>query len=299
LKNTHYHTLGLTIFASIAEVKLAYRRLAKQYHPDVNPNGKDFFTQITAAYEILGDTSKKYLYDTRLKQGLYDHRPHKTTQQKRWDFQEQELKRRQYYQENYKKHYQQQKERQAHALKKNNYNEYKYILFATPLAVILVLVILNFFQTKNQNDHPIQERNSDKTTMLNNGDAPYSNYFGESIFIKTKARQIVVINKNKEAVICALFQNKKYLRHCYLNPNYSATIEQLPNDTLVINYLLGNNWCNTCQPKTIKNAIGIFQEIKGIYQTKLPQNTSGIIDNVLLSDGNTKITIDDFFSIKN
>ncbi len=296
MKNTHYHTLGLTVFASIAEVKLAYRRLAKQYHPDVNPNGKDIFTQITAAYEILGDTSKKYIYDTRLKQGLYEHRTHKTTQQKRWDFQEQELKRRQYYQENYKKHYQQQKERQANSTKKNNYNEYKYILFATPLAVILVLMLLNFFQSKNE--IVTQKNNATKITLLNNGDAPYTNYFGESTFIKTKARQIVLINKNKEAVICVLFQNKNYIRHTYLNPNYSATIEQLPNDTLLIKYILGNNWCNSCEPKTIKNVTGLFQEIKGIYQTKLPPNTSGIIDNILLSDANSKIAITDFFSTK-
>lgn len=299
MKNTHYHTLGLTVFASIAEVKLAYRRLAKQYHPDVNPNGKDFFTQITAAYEILGDTSKKYIYDTRLKQGQYDHRPHKTSQQKRWDFQEQELKRRQYYQENYKKHYQQQKERQAHAIKKNNYNEYKYILFATPLAVILVLVTLNFFQTKNETTFLTQQNEPTKSVILNNGDTPYTNYFGESTFIKTKARQIVVINKNKEAVICTFLKNKTYLRHCYLSPNYSATIEQLPNDTLTIKYVLGNNWCNTCQPKTAKNVMGIFQDIKGIYQTMLPPNTSGIIDNILLSDGNTKIMMSDFFNVKN
>jgi DnaJ-class molecular chaperone len=61
-----YTILGLKRSASEAEIKSAYRRLAKQLHPDRNasdPKAKDKFSELTAAYEILGDASKKTQFD--------------------------------------------------------------------------------------------------------------------------------------------------------------------------------------------------------------------------------------------
>ncbi len=61
-----YETLGVSKTASADEIKSAYRRLAKQYHPDANPNNKtaeDKFKEINGAYEILSDATKKSNYD--------------------------------------------------------------------------------------------------------------------------------------------------------------------------------------------------------------------------------------------
>lgn len=60
-----YKTLELNEGASEAEIKKAYRKLARQYHPDVNkdPKAEDKFKEINAAYEILSDKSKKAQYD--------------------------------------------------------------------------------------------------------------------------------------------------------------------------------------------------------------------------------------------
>ncbi|MFE4108345.1 J domain-containing protein [Almyronema epifaneia] len=61
----HYQTLQITEAATQAEVKRAYRRLAKRYHPDSHQaeSGHEQITLINAAYEILGDPQRRSQYD--------------------------------------------------------------------------------------------------------------------------------------------------------------------------------------------------------------------------------------------
>ncbi len=61
-----YEILGVPRTASADEVKKAYRKLAKQYHPDVNPGNKqaeERFKEVTAAFEVLSDQKRRKLYD--------------------------------------------------------------------------------------------------------------------------------------------------------------------------------------------------------------------------------------------
>jgi DnaJ-class molecular chaperone len=61
-----YQTLGVPRNADDKEIKAAYRRLARKYHPDVNPGDKVAeakFKELSEAYEVLGDSEKKKLYD--------------------------------------------------------------------------------------------------------------------------------------------------------------------------------------------------------------------------------------------
>lgn len=60
-----YDTLEVSENASEAEIKKAYRRLARQYHPDINKekDAEEKFKEINAAYEILSDKEKKAKYD--------------------------------------------------------------------------------------------------------------------------------------------------------------------------------------------------------------------------------------------
>jgi curved DNA-binding protein len=60
-----YDTLEITENASESEIKKAYRKLARQYHPDVNkdPKAEEKFKEINSAYEILSDKQKKAQYD--------------------------------------------------------------------------------------------------------------------------------------------------------------------------------------------------------------------------------------------
>ncbi|KAI3936003.1 hypothetical protein MKW92_047915 [Papaver armeniacum] len=61
----YYSTLGVPKSATSKDIKAAYRRLARQYHPDVNkePGATDKFKEISAAYEVLSDEQKRSMYD--------------------------------------------------------------------------------------------------------------------------------------------------------------------------------------------------------------------------------------------
>ncbi len=61
----YYGVLGVRRDASQEEIKKAYRRLARELHPDVNPDPQtqERFKEITQAYEVLSDTEKRQMYD--------------------------------------------------------------------------------------------------------------------------------------------------------------------------------------------------------------------------------------------
>ena len=66
MKQDYYEVLGIGKQADEKEIKRAYRKLAKKYHPDMNPGDKvaeQKFKEVTEAYNVLSDKEKKKLYD--------------------------------------------------------------------------------------------------------------------------------------------------------------------------------------------------------------------------------------------
>jgi len=65
-KQDYYELLGVGRKASAKEIRAAYRKLARKYHPDLNPGDKsaeEKFKQIQEAYDVLSDTKKRQMYD--------------------------------------------------------------------------------------------------------------------------------------------------------------------------------------------------------------------------------------------
>ncbi|KAG8303197.1 dnaJ homolog subfamily C member 30, mitochondrial-like [Homalodisca vitripennis] len=75
-RKNHYDCLGITPKATQGDVKSAYYKLSKQYHPDLNKGNIDAaekFRDITEAYEVLGNLKSRRLYDRGLLVGGTEH----------------------------------------------------------------------------------------------------------------------------------------------------------------------------------------------------------------------------------
>src|SRR4026208_2512342 len=65
-KHDYYETLGVPRKASADDTRKAYRKLARKYHPDLNPGDKsseDRFKTVQEAYDILSDAKRRQMYD--------------------------------------------------------------------------------------------------------------------------------------------------------------------------------------------------------------------------------------------
>src|ERR1700710_1974588 len=68
----YYKVLGVSDTASAKEITKAYRKLARQHHPDANPDdpkAEERFKEISAAYDVVGDEAKRKEYDEVRKLG--------------------------------------------------------------------------------------------------------------------------------------------------------------------------------------------------------------------------------------
>src|ERR1700752_5385962 len=104
----YYKILQVPPTATSAEIKTAYRRLAKLFHPDKNsgnPAAEEKFKQIKDAYENLINPLRRRKYDDRRNHSLKTNHAaefHKKAARKNYNFTEEEAKRRKYYQQHYK-----------------------------------------------------------------------------------------------------------------------------------------------------------------------------------------------------
>jgi molecular chaperone DnaJ len=77
-----YQVLGVSDAASQGDIKKAYRRLAKQYHPDANPNNTsaaERFKEISEAHSVLSDSEKRKQYDQMRRLGAFDGGPRRSS----------------------------------------------------------------------------------------------------------------------------------------------------------------------------------------------------------------------------
>lgn len=87
----YYQVLGVAKDANDKELTRAYRKLAKQYHPDTNSGTEEKFKEISAAYDVLGDSSKRKEYDEVRAMGPMARGPGGPTQGSNFDFKAEDL----------------------------------------------------------------------------------------------------------------------------------------------------------------------------------------------------------------
>lgn len=273
----YYSILGVSRTANDLEIKAAFRRLAKIYHPDKNPNNPDarhVFENVLKAYNTLIHPSSRRRYDQR---GGESHTPHtsktqhtKRKNQKEWTFTEEELQRRQYYEKYYKAKQQERARHQAPPPKAHS--DYKYILFATPIAVALFMLIVSMF-TENPKTVPLAPKKAvtepvqtvrEQTgtpAQLPNGEKPYTGYFGGIKTFNTPYTMEIANQSGYDAVI-ALFDKKTntYLQNAYVQNSYSIEFKKLPAAGVYCKVMLGKTWDEN-KLMAGKEAIGAFDSI--------------------------------------
>ncbi|MES2513456.1 MAG: J domain-containing protein [Bacteroidota bacterium] len=248
----YYSILGLQKTATEIEIKTAFRRLAKIYHPDKNPNdpnAKHLFENILRAYNTLSNPHTRKRYDHSNFTITAQTKPHRPAgkKQKEWTFTDEDLKRREYY----KKHYQAKKQAVSPESQKTNYSDYKYILFATPIAVGLLMLIISIFSSEPQTEllerKPTRPTNETKSSIIKlvNGDRPYSGYFGGIKTFDTKNYLKINNSTSYDAVIVVFNkETNSYLQHSYLQASYSIEFSKLPQNGVYWKCMIGKNWNN-------------------------------------------------------
>ncbi|MES2678440.1 MAG: DnaJ domain-containing protein [Bacteroidota bacterium] len=296
----YYEILGVRTSAGSLEIKNAFRRLAKMYHPDKNPNGKEQFNRILKAYEILSDPVQKSTYDYRLRSfasGSQNSEP-QNTGTKNWRFDERELKRRQYYNEYIKKQTKEAEGFEETATQKRTYSDYKYIFFATPLAVLLFLMIMNLatpYKTMRR-DPSKTVGPAEQVPALKTGSEAFNHFFSEQYYDTLKGMQLSFINKTQADLVITLSSGGKFLRSGFIKNYTTLNLADLPGSAFNVEYCTGSNFDNIQKIKNNDTARA-FDACFHFYRSIKSIKPKTVTEVVLQADHRDfrEITMEEFF----
>ncbi len=306
--SNYYEILGLKTGAGSSEIKAAFRRLAKLYHPDKNPTGKEYFERILRAYEVLSDPISKSNYDIRLKYQHTSAATSATTNTKTWRFDEKEMKRRQYYNEHIRKYAKSAPAYDTETSTKKTYNEYKYVLFATPVAVALFLLIMRLAVPTGIKQPkvviaPLTPVTAEKTvaSAAKTAAMPYADFFGGAGADSLPGASLKINNQSGADVIVCLFSARHFLKSCFISNGHHCLLEHLPQAPVWLRYSSGKNF----DPgKKLKQAgtKGAFTKAPRFYEKLQPSHLQPVTEFVLgqgLNRGFKSISEKEFFSTVN
>lgn len=250
----YYEILGLSTGASALEIKTAFRQLAKLYHPDKNPEGKEHFSKVLKAYETLIHPELKLSYDYKLNYAQTLSNSGTSARTKKYQsFEEQELKRKKYYEEHIKKYEKKRTQAAPEPIVTTHYNEFKYFLFATPLAVLLFLLIANLASNDRSFDPSPNKTILKKASLSqaesfqflpNISDEELRQSFlslGKSSYDVNSNLELSIKNLcESDAVVCLFDSENALIRIESIPVSVTIQMKQLPDKKLSVRYYTKN-----------------------------------------------------------
>ena len=272
-QKNYYILLGVTHKATPDELKIAYRNLAKKYHPDINPNNKsaeDFFKEIQQAYNVLSDSEKRKLYDLKFfgttqnngRSGSIHNATHKQYNGNAYQYAQQQAGQKNQFYAN----------RKAPPTKKDKSERYQ-ILASIGIAFILLYFIISYSSRKKARPTKIvttqvETKEPQKAKpQIDDFASPYTYFFGKEIADENSQNNIFIHNSEmSEAIVCLVEtgKEKKTIRNQYINAGRSFKMNNIPDGNYFLKIYYGTNWdtTKTSINNTVKggfsNEIGFF-----------------------------------------
>ncbi len=251
----HYRTLGVAENATDADIKLAYRRLAKRYHPDVNAGARgaeERFKEIVEAYDILSDPVLRRTYDLKRKRrelygssSTFIYTPQPPPEKK-------DPRRKTYSPEDLERAQRRHRGRTMAQVARR-----KKLLAGMIVTFIIYLFAAAAFENwlekkreeeavalaKQLEEHAQAELLKKKNT-IENYDSPYDSLFGTEQDVWNSRNNIVFRNPYSEAVICVVRAEApfKTVRNEFVRPGEKFVMRRLPPGAYFIKVYTGDDW---------------------------------------------------------
>lgn len=249
----YYILLGVKSTASSEEIKLAYRSLAKKYHPDKNPNNKtaeEFFKEIQQAYTILSDPEKRRMYDLKSSTtngSSTQQRSYTQYNGNAYQYAQQQAQNKNQYYTTHKK-----------AKKKKDKTESYQILVSVAVAFILLYFIISYSSEKATETmrQPVQKEQLLEATkiepskvpptpMISAYASPYCGFFGNEIANEDSKNNILIHNSDQSEVVVCLVESGKgmrTIRNQYMNAGTTFKMNNIPDGNYFLKAYYGTNW---------------------------------------------------------
>ncbi len=293
----YFQILGLGQNASNEEIKSAYRRLAKIYHPDKHQNNPELtekFKQIKEAYETLSDPIKKQKYLNRT--AFYSYTSSSTTKKtstsktKSYTTTEQDIKNRKEYKDYFERQREYRNAQQNSKPSNKKTNEKEYIIAAALISLMIVIGIIIQANTKQTGEQIIDEYNKLRTLSdgdsikpkessimeeqeVGTGSVAYHNWFGKGVFSSDKTPVFKVSNSSPQDIVFLLVNDStnKVVRNYYLEKNYFCSMMNIPKGIYYLKVYSGTDFTyyNQRNYNKVSGGFDHFGNYHSIYDKKI------------------------------
>lgn len=250
-----YRILGVPDNATIADIKAAYRRLAKLYHPDLNPGSRsseEKFKEILDAYTILADEDLRAQYDRKRSSGF-------SAAFRTPPFQQQQEKKKAPPRKEYPPEYiEALRQRNRTRIVKQIQRRKKILrgMIITFGAYLIATAVFESWLSNKREEQSLElnnrmeaQRIKDSTDAVSNHgiqnlDSPYDSIFGPGQSTWLSPNQLVVINPHSDAVICLTRIDSPYvtIRNEFIHARKKFVMKDLPNGSYIVKVYTGENW---------------------------------------------------------